>query len=152
MLNYGTICKIILPLGPCFIPKLMVHPKGYICTKSLLKQRKIEILYLLYMICIRFEGFYESFIRNSKSATMKSKLELKLMGPCVANFFFFFAMNNILALVKCMCILKTPLLILSCVFIEMGGSHHISPNFKTVYSLKGTCPKKNDSYQVSIGI
>jgi hypothetical protein len=90
MLNYGTIRKIILPFGPCFIPKLMVHPQRlYICTKSLLKQRNIEILYLLYMICIRFEGFYESFIWNSKSATMKSKLELKLMGPCAAKIYVF---------------------------------------------------------------
>jgi hypothetical protein len=42
------------------------------------------------MICTRFEGFYESFIRSSEGATMKSKLELKLMGPCAAKIYVFF--------------------------------------------------------------
>jgi hypothetical protein len=42
------------------------------------------------MICTRLESFYESFIWSSEGATMKSKLDLKLMGPCAAKIYVFF--------------------------------------------------------------
>lgn len=52
------------------------------------------------MLCTRFKRFYESFIPSSEGATMKCKLELKLMGPCATKIYVFFCNEQVYLLLN----------------------------------------------------